>query len=157
MRITGVHEPFDRLDALRSKVDQHRLDESLGESGALLIGSDRGHHQVTMFRHRSAVGANEADVCRHSGEFTVALGDDDLAILIGGCRVGSPTKESGDNLGDFCEPRYRGVTDVEGVQRFGVVIGGMTQDHESVAAIDEIGPFGSQVLLPVDLGARRPR
>ena len=37
------------------------------------------------------------------------------------------------------------------------VIGGMTQDHESVAAIDEIGPFGSQVLLPVDLGARRPR
>jgi hypothetical protein len=43
------------------------------------------------------------------------------------------------------------------VQRFGVGIGGMTQDHESVAAIDEIGPFGSQVVLPVDLGARRPR
>ena len=155
--VAGVDEPFDRRDALRSKVDQHRLDEALGESGALLIGSDRGHHQVTMVRHGSAVGADEADVCRHSDEFTVALGDDDLAILIGGGRVGSPTKKSGDNLGDFCEPRDRGVTDVEGVQRFGVVIGGMTQDHESVAAIDEIGPFGSQVLLPVDLGARRPR
>ncbi len=71
--------------------------------------------------------------------------------------VGSPTKESSDDLGDFCERRDRGVTDVEGVQRFGVVIGGMTQNHESVTVIDEVGPFGSQVLLPVDLGARRPR
>jgi hypothetical protein len=110
-----------------------------------------------MVRHGSTVGADEADVCRHSDEFAVALGDDDLTILIGGCRVGSPTKKSRDDLGDFCEPRGRGVTDVEGVQPFRVVIGGMTQNHESVTVIDEVGPFGSQVLLPVDLGARRPR
>ena len=76
-----------------------------------------------MGRHGSAVGADEADVRRHSDEFTVALSDDDLTILIGGGRIGSPTEESGDNLGDFCEPRDRSVTDVEGVQRFGVVIG----------------------------------
>jgi hypothetical protein len=147
--------PF--VDEARFQVRGHRLDESLGESRALPIRSYRGHHQVTMGRHGSAVGADEADVCRHSDEFTVVLSDDDLTILIRGGRVGSPATESGDDLTDFCEPWDRSVTDVEGVQRFGVGIVGMTQDHESVDAIDEIGPFGSQVLLPVDLGARRPR
>lgn len=53
------------------KVDQHRLDESLGEPRALLIGSDRGHHQVTMVRYGSDVSADEADVCRHSDEFSM--------------------------------------------------------------------------------------
>lgn len=143
--VTRMHEPFDRLDTLRSKVDQYGLDESLDESGALLIGPDGGHHQVSVSRHGTTIGTNQTHVCRERDQFTVALLDDDLTILIGGVRIGSPTKEPGDNLGDLGEPWDRGVTDVEGVQRLGVVIGRVTQDHESVTVIDEIGPFGFQV------------
>jgi hypothetical protein len=52
-----VDDLLDRLGPLRSKVDQHRLDESPGASDSLLIGPDGGHHRISTGGHRSAVGA----------------------------------------------------------------------------------------------------
>ena len=155
--VAGIDEPLDRLDTLRSKVDQHRLDEVQGQSRSLLIGANGGHHQISVSRHGTTIGTNETHVSRDGDGFTVLLHHDDLSIFVGGIGIGSPAKEPGHDLGDLSDPRGRSVSHVERVQSLGVALGRVTQDHESMTVIDEIGPFGSHVFLPVDRGARRPR